>query len=63
MHGHVSHDTLVEVPAAVIWDVYRSLELARLLNELLQDVFGRIEVVQGDGGVRTILKITFAPGN
>ncbi|XVF56554.1 hypothetical protein PTKIN_Ptkin06aG0130400 [Pterospermum kingtungense] len=62
MHGHLSHDTLVEVPAAVLWDVYGSLELGRLLNELLQDVLGRVEVVQGDGGVETILNITFAPG-
>ena len=63
MHGHLSHDTLVEVPAAVIWDVNRSLELGRLLNELLHDSIGRLEVVQGNGGVATILKITFAPGN
>ncbi|XVE62297.1 hypothetical protein DITRI_Ditri06bG0106800 [Diplodiscus trichospermus] len=62
MHGHLSQDALIKVPAAVVWDVYRTLELARLLNELLQDVFGKIEVVQGDGGVGTILKITFAPG-
>ncbi|XP_022719879.1 S-norcoclaurine synthase 2-like [Durio zibethinus] len=62
MRGHLSHDTLVEVPAAVIWDIYRSLELGRLLNELLQDEIGTVEVVQGDGGVGTILKITFAPG-
>ncbi|XP_022744607.1 S-norcoclaurine synthase 1-like [Durio zibethinus] len=62
MRGYLSHDTVVEVPAAVIWDVYRSLELGRLLNELLQDVIGKIEVVQGDGGVGTILNVTFPPG-
>ncbi|XVE81043.1 hypothetical protein DITRI_Ditri15bG0031400 [Diplodiscus trichospermus] len=62
MHGHLSHDALVEVPAAVVWEVCRGLGLARLVNEQLQDVVGRAEVVQGDGGVGTILKVTFPPG-
>ncbi|XVF06890.1 hypothetical protein REPUB_Repub06bG0090300 [Reevesia pubescens] len=62
MYGHLSHDCIVEVPAAVVWDVYGSLELGRLLNQLLHDVLGTVEVVQGDGGVGTILKITFVPG-
>ncbi|XWS58720.1 hypothetical protein CRYUN_Cryun08bG0058800 [Craigia yunnanensis] len=63
MQGHLSQDTLVEVPAAVIWDVYRSLELGKLINELLRDVIGTLEVVQGDVGVGTILKIYFPPGS
>ncbi|XWS58722.1 hypothetical protein CRYUN_Cryun08bG0059000 [Craigia yunnanensis] len=62
MHGHLSQDTLVEVPAAVIWDVYRGLELGKLADELLPDVVGRVEVVHGDGGVGTIVKVTFPPG-
>ncbi|GMI79588.1 hypothetical protein HRI_001628100 [Hibiscus trionum] len=62
MKGHLSHDCLLEVPAAVIWDVYRGLELADLLNQLLRDVIGTAEVVRGDGGVGTILKFTFPPG-
>ncbi|EOY10115.1 PREDICTED: S-norcoclaurine synthase 2 [Theobroma cacao] len=62
MRGHLSQDTVVEVPAAVLWDVFRSLQLAKLVDELLGDVVGKVEVVQGDGGVGTILKIIFPPG-
>ncbi|KAK6232554.1 hypothetical protein SCA6_002627 [Theobroma cacao] len=61
MRGHLSQDTAVEVPAAVIWDVYRGLQLGKLADELLGDV-GKVEVVQGDGGVGTIVKVTFPPG-
>ncbi|KAK8633052.1 hypothetical protein V6N13_013906 [Hibiscus sabdariffa] len=62
MKGRLSHDSPVEVPAAVIWDVYRGLQLGKLLNQLLRDVIGTVEVVYGDGGVGTILKFTFPPG-
>ncbi|KAK6289324.1 hypothetical protein POUND7_000865 [Theobroma cacao] len=62
MHGYISEDTLVEVPAAVIWEVYRGLQLGKLVNELLRDVIGEVEVVQGDGSVGTIVKVTFPPG-
>ncbi|WRX24088.1 hypothetical protein QQP08_016575 [Theobroma cacao] len=46
MRGHLSQDTVVEVPAAVLWDVFRSLQLAKLVDELLGDVVGKVEVVQ-----------------
>lgn len=63
MKGQVMKDTAVEVPANAVWDVYRGLELARLVDELLPDVIGRVEVVEGDGSVGTIVKVTFPPGN
>ncbi|KAE8718703.1 MLPputative-like protein [Hibiscus syriacus] len=56
MKGHLSQDSLVEVPAVVIWEVYRGLELGKLVNEPLRDVIGTIE------GVGTIIKVTFPPG-
>ncbi|XP_021283072.1 S-norcoclaurine synthase 1-like [Herrania umbratica] len=62
MRGHLSQDSVVEVPAAVMWDVYRSLQLGKLADELLGDVVGKVQVVQGDGGVGTIVKVTFPPG-
>ncbi|KAJ4721081.1 S-norcoclaurine synthase [Melia azedarach] len=62
MKGQVMKDTAVEVPANAVWDVYRGLELARLVDELLPDVIGRVEVVEGDGSVGTIVKVTFPPG-
>ncbi|KAK9016343.1 hypothetical protein V6N11_078844 [Hibiscus sabdariffa] len=61
MKSRLSHDSLVEVPVAVVWDVYRGLQLGKLLNQLLRDVIGTVEVVYGDGGVGTILKFTFPP--
>ncbi|KAG8479678.1 hypothetical protein CXB51_029422 [Gossypium anomalum] len=63
MKGHLSHDYHLEVPAPVVWDTYRGLELGKVVNQMFQDVVGTIEVVQGDGGVGTILKITFPPGS
>ena len=62
MHGQLSQDTQVGVPASLVWDVYRGLEVGKLVDELLPDVIGRVEVVEGDGGVGTILKLTFPPG-
>ncbi|MBA0742759.1 hypothetical protein Gogos_015780 [Gossypium gossypioides] len=62
MKGDLSHDYHLEVPAAVVWDTYRGLELGKLVNQMFQHVVGTVEVVQGDGGVGTILKITFPPG-
>ncbi|KAJ4828117.1 hypothetical protein Tsubulata_007167 [Turnera subulata] len=62
MKGHLSADTPVAASASLVWDAYRGLELGRLVTELLGDVIGRAEVVEGDGGVGTIIKLTFPPG-
>ncbi|KAJ4828108.1 hypothetical protein Tsubulata_019448 [Turnera subulata] len=62
MKGHLSVDTPAAAPAGLVWDAFRGVELARYLNELLGDVIGRAEVVEGDGGVGTVVKVTFAPG-
>lgn len=63
MRGLQSVETPVGVPADVVWDAYRGLELGRLVDQLLPDVIGKVEVVQGDGGVGTIVKLTFPAGN
>ncbi|XVF06865.1 hypothetical protein REPUB_Repub06bG0088000 [Reevesia pubescens] len=63
MHGHLSQDTQVDIPVTVVWDVYRGLELGRLVDKLLPHVLGRVEVIEGDGGVGTIVKLTFPPGS
>ncbi|XVE68715.1 hypothetical protein DITRI_Ditri09bG0091500 [Diplodiscus trichospermus] len=63
MRGHLSRDTLVDVPAAVVWDFNSGLELGRLVNEQLTDVIGRVEFLEGDGGVGTTVKITYPPGS
>ncbi|GMI65944.1 hypothetical protein HRI_000263700 [Hibiscus trionum] len=61
MHGQVSQDTPVGVSAALIWDVYRGLELGRLVDKIASDVIGRVEVLEGNGGVGTVVKLTFPP--
>ncbi|XVF42898.1 hypothetical protein PTKIN_Ptkin01aG0402900 [Pterospermum kingtungense] len=63
MQGHLSVDTQVSVPAAVVWGVYRGLELGRLVDKLLPDVLGRVQVLEGDGGVGTLVKVTLPPGS
>ena len=62
MHGQLSQDTQVGVPASLVWDVYRGLAVGKLIDELLADVVGRVELVEGNGGVGTIMKVTFPPG-
>ncbi|KAM7273466.1 hypothetical protein ACFE04_028130 [Oxalis oulophora] len=62
MKGQVSEDTAVGVPAAVIWEVYRGLGLGRLIENLLGDVLGKFEVLEGDGDVGSIVKLVFPPG-
>ncbi|KAJ4825730.1 hypothetical protein Tsubulata_035302 [Turnera subulata] len=62
MRGQVSADNMAEAPASAVWEAYRGLEPSKLINQLLGDVIGKVEVVHGDGGPGTILKLTFHPG-
>ncbi|EOY10113.1 Uncharacterized protein TCM_025491 [Theobroma cacao] len=62
MHRHLSQDTLVAVPATVVWDVYCGLKLGRLVDKLLRDVVGTVKVIEGNGGVGTLIRLTFPPG-
>ncbi|XP_042483241.1 norbelladine synthase-like [Macadamia integrifolia] len=64
MHGEVSNDVEVVVPAAMVWDIYGTpLKLAKVSTELLSDVVEKIEILKGDGGVGTLMKATFPPGS
>ncbi|XP_031247312.1 S-norcoclaurine synthase 2-like [Pistacia vera] len=62
MKGQLSAETTVGVAASAVWEVYKGLELGRLVDKLLPDVLGKVEVTEGDGGVGTIVKLTFPPG-
>ncbi|GMI78908.1 hypothetical protein HRI_001560100 [Hibiscus trionum] len=62
MHAHIPQDTAVGIPATVVWDLYGGAKLGRLVDKLLADVIGKVEIVEGDGGVGTIIKLTFPPG-
>ncbi|GFQ02202.1 s-norcoclaurine synthase [Phtheirospermum japonicum] len=62
MFGRVSEEIGVRVPATEAWKVYGTLKLADIVLESLPDLISKIDVVQGDGGVGTILHLFFTPG-
>ncbi|KAK6926181.1 Bet v I/Major latex protein [Dillenia turbinata] len=44
-----------------LWELVRTPQLAKLIEEELSDLINNIELVEGDGGEGTVLKITFPP--
>ncbi|OVA02901.1 Bet v I domain [Macleaya cordata] len=46
-----------------IWAVYSSPDLPRLIVELLPSVFQRIDVVEGDGRLGTVLHVVYPAGS
>ncbi|KAF9593155.1 hypothetical protein IFM89_020451 [Coptis chinensis] len=62
MEGQLEHELEVSVPASEVWDVYGGLKLGKLVCELLPNVIEKVELVEGDGGVGTILKVVFPQG-
>lgn len=62
MRKSQSHDFETDVPASELWEVYGTLRAAELLPELLPQVLSKVELVSGDGGLGTILELTFPPG-
>nr|GMD64072.1 S-norcoclaurine synthase 2-like [Ipomoea batatas] len=57
--GAVSDEMEVKAPAAEAWKVYSTLQLAKLVVETRPDLVEKFEVIEGDGGVGTILKLSF----
>lgn len=62
MKGQLQQEIGVGVSASTMWDIYGSLQLPKLISQLLSDVVGTVVVVEGDGGVGTILKISTPQG-
>ncbi|XP_059667427.1 norbelladine synthase-like [Cornus florida] len=62
MLGSVSEEMEVQVSAKEVWELYGTHRLIKFVEEELTDVIHKLEIVQGDGGAGTILKITFPPG-
>ncbi|TYI32139.1 hypothetical protein ES332_A04G038200v1 [Gossypium tomentosum] len=44
-------------------ELYRKLGLLDLIDRKLTNIFQSTEVLKGDGGVGTVVKLTFVPGN
>ncbi|CAL5364744.1 unnamed protein product [Camellia sinensis] len=62
MLGTVSEEIEVNVSASQAWELYGTLQLTKFAGEELTNVIDKIEIVQGDGGVGTILNLVFPPG-
>ncbi|XP_010247383.1 PREDICTED: S-norcoclaurine synthase 1-like [Nelumbo nucifera] len=62
MIGRVVNEMEVGVPADDIWAVYSSPELPRLFVQLMPNVYKKIDILQGDGTVGTVLHIELADG-
>ncbi|XP_072962765.1 norbelladine synthase-like [Typha angustifolia] len=63
MKGTLCHEEEVGIPADEVWQIYGTIKLAELVVELLPNVLEKFDLVQGDGGVDTILHLTCPPGN
>jgi hypothetical protein len=62
MKGSLSHELETGLPAADVWEVYGGLLVGDLIPQLLPQVFSKVELVEGDGGVGTVLLVTLPPG-
>ncbi|CAL5036217.1 unnamed protein product [Urochloa decumbens] len=62
MKGSKVHDYEADVPASELWKIYGTLRAAELLPGLLPHVLAKVEVISGDGGVGTVLELTFPAG-
>ncbi|XVF78207.1 hypothetical protein PTKIN_Ptkin14bG0111700 [Pterospermum kingtungense] len=60
---HLTNELEVNVPARTVWKLYRHLGISMLAAQELKNVIQSVDVLEGDGGVGTVLKLTFVPGN
>ncbi|KAL8534771.1 hypothetical protein ACS0TY_010704 [Phlomoides rotata] len=61
--GRLSAEKEVKVPASETWKLYGTLQLAKVVEEALPGLLSKIDVIQGDGGVGTVLELFLPPGN
>ncbi|KAJ0502985.1 putative (S)-norcoclaurine synthase [Helianthus annuus] len=59
MFGSLSEEVEVKVPVEKAWDLYGSIKLGDIAAK---HILERLDVIEGDGGVGTVIKITFKPG-
>ncbi|XP_047170735.1 norbelladine synthase-like [Vigna umbellata] len=62
MFGELHQELELHAPASEAWDLFGTLRIGQLVAEELPQLFQSVELTEGDGGVGTVLKLTFAPG-
>ncbi|KAJ0816482.1 putative (S)-norcoclaurine synthase [Helianthus annuus] len=60
MFGSLSEEVEVKVPVEKAWDLYGTIKLGDIAAK---HILERLDVIEGDGGVGTVIKITFKPGS
>ncbi|XP_028753366.1 S-norcoclaurine synthase-like [Neltuma alba] len=60
--GHLEHELELGVPASEAWDLFGTLRLGEFFEKEMPSLFQKVELVEGDGGIGTVLKLTFVPG-
>lgn len=60
--GHLEHELELGVPASDAWDLFGTLRFGEFVEKELPSLFQKVELINGDGGVGTIIKLTFVPG-
>ncbi|OMP04676.1 hypothetical protein COLO4_09436 [Corchorus olitorius] len=60
---HLTNELEVNVAASKVWELYRYLGISKLAAQELKNMIQSVDVLKGDGGVGTIIKFTFVPGN
>nr|AFK48011.1 unknown [Lotus japonicus] len=62
MFGKLEHELEMHVPASEVWDLFGTLRIGQFVEQEMTELFQKVELIEGDGGVGTVLKLTFAPG-
>lgn len=62
MFGTISTEMEVKAAASEAWKVYGAILLADIIREYLPQFVQKTEVLEGDGGVGTVILVTFTPG-
>ncbi|KAA3453027.1 S-norcoclaurine synthase 2-like [Gossypium australe] len=60
---HITNEDEVNAPASEAWELYRNFGISQLAAQELENVIQSVDVLEGDGGVGTVIKLTFVPGN
>ncbi|MED6148741.1 hypothetical protein PIB30_055747 [Stylosanthes scabra] len=62
MFGKLEHELELDVAASEAWNLFGTIEIAKFVEKEMPQVFQKVELIEGDGGLGTVLKLTFVPG-